>query len=220
MSKFELGEQKFITTLNEKGEKINEQEQLILSQKDAIAHNVLQIENLKKVQSQVIVRTNTIIDSVFIPFDNNWHDENFWDDDDLVQVNDSTFLVQVNDSTFINLDTLRQQYNLSRDVIYVPKTFSLIDEHYSIFGNVNKSGVLLDSLRFKNDLTLTIGMKSQGFLKKPLPIVLAKNSNPYFQTYSMQNVVIKNKLKFYDKKSFWFGFGLVSGFVGGVLINK
>lgn len=68
MQKFELGEQKFLTTINEKGETINEQEQLILSQKDAIAHNVLEIENLKKVQSQVIVKTNTIIDSVFYSF--------------------------------------------------------------------------------------------------------------------------------------------------------
>ena len=63
-------------------------------------------------------------------------------------------------------------------------------------------------------------MKSQGFLKKPKPIVLAKNSNPYFQTYSMQNVVIKNDLKWYDKKSTWLGIGIVGGFIGGILINN
>ena len=195
MQKFELGEQKFITTINDKGEKVNEQEQLILSQKDAIAHNVLEIENLKKVQSQVIVRTNTIIDSVFIPFDNSWQNE-----------------IQF-DSLIVTIDTLKEY-------IYVPKSFSLIDEHYSLFGNVNKSGVLIDSLRLDNALTLTIGMKSQGLLKKPKPIVLAKNSNPYFQTYSMQNVIIKNELKWYDKKSTWFGIGIVGGFIGGILINN
>jgi len=194
MQKFELGEQKFLTTINEKGEKINEQEQLILSQKDAIAHNVLELENLKKVQSQVIVKTNTIIDSVFIPFDDSWQDENQFD-------------------TIVHIDTIRQ-------FIYVPKTFSLIDEHYSLFGNVNKSGVLIDSLRLQNSLTLTIGMKSQGFLKKPKPIVIAKNSNPYFETYSMQNVIIRNDLKWYDKKSTWFGIGVIGGFVSGILINK
>ena len=195
MQKFELGEQKFITTINEKGEQINEQDQLILSQKDAIAHNVLQIENLKKVKSQVIVRTNTIIDSVFIPFDDSWQNENQFD------------------SLIGTIDTIK-------DYIYIPKSFSLIDEHYSLFGNVIKSGVLIDSLRLDNALTLTIGMKSQGFLKKPKPIVLAKNSNPYFQTYSMQNVVIKNDLKWYDKKSTWLGIGIVGGFIGGILINN
>ncbi len=194
MQKFELGEQKFLTTINEKGQTINEQEQLILSQKDAIAHNVLEIENLKKVQSQVIVKTNTIIDSVFIPFDDSWQDENKFDN-------------------IVHIDTIRQ-------FIYVPKKFSLIDEHYSLFGNVNKSGVLIDSLRLQNSLTLTIGMKSQGFLKKPKPIVLAKNSNPFFETYSMQNVIIRNDLKWYDKKSTWFSIGVIGGFVGGILINK
>ena len=70
MSKFELGEQKFITTLNEKGEKINEQEQLILSQKDAIAHNVLQIENFIKESY----------------FDNNYNEFIKWWDDTVVPV--------------------------------------------------------------------------------------------------------------------------------------
>ena len=196
MTKFELGEQKFLTTINEKGEQINEQEQLILSQKDALAHKVLELENLKKVKSQVIVKTNTIIDSVFIPFDSSWQNENQFD-------------------TILVYDTINME-----NIIFVPKTFSLVDEHYSIFGEVNKGGVLLDSMRFQNALTLTIGMKSQGIFKKPKPIVLAKNSNPYFQTYSMQNVVIKNELKWYDKKSTWFGVGLIGGFVGGVLINK
>ena len=64
-----LGEQVFIEKINVNGEKIIEQEQIILSQKDALAHNLLELEELKKVQSQVVIQTNTIIDSVFIPFD-------------------------------------------------------------------------------------------------------------------------------------------------------
>ena len=195
MQKFTLGEQKFVQSINEKGEIISEQEQLILSQKDAIAHSVLEIGDLKKIKSQVIVRTNTIIDSVFIPFDDSFQNENQWD------------------SLIVITDTLRE-------FIYVPKSFSLIDKHYSLFGNVNKSGVLIDSMRFNNELTLTIGMKSKGIFKKPQPLVIAKNSNPYFQTYSMQNVIIKNELKWYDKKSTWFGVGFGVGIVSGILIMK
>ena len=100
MTKFELGEQKFLTTINEKGEQINEQEQLILSQKDALAHKVLELENLKKVKSQVIVKTNTIIDSVFIPFDSSWQNENQFD-------------------TILVYDTINME-----NIIFVPKTFS------------------------------------------------------------------------------------------------
>ena len=36
----------------------------------------------------------------------------------------------------------------------------------------------------------------------------------------MQNVVIKNDLKWYDKKSTWLGIGIVGGFIGGILINN
>ena len=65
--KFKDTEQVFIEKLNNKGEKLAEQEQVILSQKDAIAHNLLEIDNLKQINSQVKVRTITKIDSVFIP---------------------------------------------------------------------------------------------------------------------------------------------------------
>ena len=93
-------------------------------------------------------------------------------------------------------------------------------DFYSISGNILKNGILLDSLRFDNKLSLTIGMKSQGLFKKPLPIVMAKNSNPFVETSSMQNIVIKNDLKWYDKKMTWFAVGVLSGFTSGLLINN
>ena len=65
--KFKDGEQVFVKKLNEKGEKIAEQDQIILSQNDAIAFNLLQIEDLKKIKSQVTIRTITKIDSVYVP---------------------------------------------------------------------------------------------------------------------------------------------------------
>ncbi len=48
--KFKDGEQYFIQKLNDNGERIAEQDQIILSQKDAIANNLLVIEDLKKVK--------------------------------------------------------------------------------------------------------------------------------------------------------------------------
>jgi hypothetical protein len=65
--KFKDGEQVFVEKLNKSGEKIAEQDQIILSQKDAIAYNLLEIDGLKKIKSQVTIRTVTKIDSVFIP---------------------------------------------------------------------------------------------------------------------------------------------------------
>ena len=65
--KFKDGEQFFTQKINENGEKIAEQDQIILTQKDAIANNLLVIEDLKKIKSQVTIKTITKIDSIFVP---------------------------------------------------------------------------------------------------------------------------------------------------------
>ena len=186
MSKFELKEQKYLETISENGNRIVEQEQIILSQTGAINNNLLEIKRLKEIKSQVIVNTITQIDSVFVPF-----------------VMDSTS----NDT--LGLD----------NYIIIPKRFSLAEKWYSINGSINKTGLLIDTLNFNNELSLTIGSKSQGLFKKPKPIVLVEYSNPYVSTTSMQNIVIKNELRFYDKKSFWFGVGVGTGVLLPILIK-
>jgi len=126
----------------------------------------------------------------------------------------------MDDSTLVNLDSLRAKYNEPRQVIYVPKKFSLSQNFYSLSGQIMKNGVMVDSLRFNNELSLTIGMKSQGLFKKPIPMVLAKNTNPFVETSSMQNIVIKNDLKWFDKKATWFAVGVLSGLTTGILLNN
>lgn len=185
--KFDLKEQKFLQTINEDGKFLAEQEQIILSQKDAIANNLLEISKLKKIKSQVIVSTITQIDSVFVPF--------------------------IVDSTIT--DTIR-----SDNYIIIPKKFSLDDKWYSIKGNILKNGLLIDTLSFNNQLTLTIGNKSQGLFKKTKPVVLIEYSNPYVKTRTMQNIIIKDDLRFYDKKSFWFGFGFIGGIGTAIMLKK
>ena len=187
MLNFELQEQRFLETISEDGTFLSEQSQIILSQKDAIDNHLLEIKNLKKIKSQVIVNTITKVDSVFIPF---------------------------------VLDSLIKDTLVLDNYIIVPKRFSLLDDWYSFDGTIKKGGVLLDSISFSNRLSLTIGSKSNGFFKKPKPIVLVEYSNPYVRTTSMQNIIIKDDLKFYDKKGFWYGFGIISGVGAAVIINK
>ena len=187
MLKFEIDEQRYLEAISEDGTFLAEQEQIILSQKDAINNHLLEIKNLKKIKSQVIVNTITKVDSVFIPF-----------------VSDTTIK-----------DTL-----LLDNYIFVPQKFSLLDDWYSFDGTIKKGGVLLDSISFNNKISLTIGNKSMGFFKKSKPIVLVEYSNPYVRTTAMQNIIIKDDLRFYDKKGFWYGFGVVSGIGVGILINK
>jgi hypothetical protein len=188
VTKLDFETQKFKETISENGCRIVEQEQLILSQKDALDLKILEVEKLKKVQSQVIVKTITQIDSVFIPFL-------------------ETDTIVLNQSDTINT------------YLKVPMDFSILNEWYKIKGYVNTKGINLDSLSFTNKMNITIGSKSQGLFKKPKPIVLITNENPYVNTISMQNVVIKNEIKWYNKKGLWFGVGVALGVAIPVIIK-
>ena len=183
MNHFKLKAQVFEEKVDENGRRIAEQEQIILTQEEALSNDVLMLNDFRKVQSQVQLTTRTKIDSVYIPYE------------------------------VVKTDT---------QVVYqcVDRKFQLITKDYSIFGNTLKDGVLLDSIYFDSKSTITIGYKSSGFLKKAQPIVEVRYDNPYMRTTAMQNVVIQEELKWYDKKKNWFGIGIGLGMVGTYLIMK
>jgi len=66
IAKFDLKEQAYLETIDENGNKLVHQEQIIMSQEQAISSGLLEIEELKKVSSQVSVVTNTIIDTIIV----------------------------------------------------------------------------------------------------------------------------------------------------------
>ena len=68
ISKLDVSNQYFKETLSSDSIKIASQKQIILSQKDAIRLGVLEVDNLKKVKSQVRTITKIKIDSVLIAF--------------------------------------------------------------------------------------------------------------------------------------------------------
>lgn len=193
ISKFELSEQKFLEIIDEKGKRVVEQEQVILSQSDAIDYNLLEIDRLKKVSAQVIVNTITQIDSIFIPF-----------------VEDIVLEADTNGN-----DTL-----VGESFISVPQRFSLSDEWYSLSGVVKSNGLLMDSISFNTEVKITIGDKSVGLFRKPQPVILLEYDNPYVSTTGLQNIVIKNELKWYDKKTTWFSVGVGVGLGTAILLSK
>lgn len=124
------------------------------------------------------------------------------------------------DTIFIAFtDTLRINDTIySKSDFDCLKHFNLSDKFFYINGNVLENGIKIDSLSFPNIATITIGEKRQGIFKKSLPIVEIKNSNPYIQPISLSNVVINNKKKTYQKKSFWFTIGTSLGFLGTLIL--
>lgn len=182
-SNYELKKQAFVDRIAKDGRRISEQEQIILSNKEAIYNDLLIMNDLNKLGSQVRIKTRTQIDSVFIPFE--------------VVKRDTQVVYQCFDKRFI-----------------------LVNDNYAIYGQSLKNGVLLDSLFFDTRATITIGNKSQGIFRKSKPVVQVAYDNPYIKTTSLENVVVKDELKWFDRKRNWLGIGIGLGLIGTYIIMK
>ena len=66
IAKFSLKEQAYLEQIDNEGNRLVEQEQIIMTQEQAISSGLLEIEKLKEVSSQVSVVTNTIIDTIIV----------------------------------------------------------------------------------------------------------------------------------------------------------
>lgn len=197
VSSLQAGEKFYKTKVLEDSSTIASQTQTILSQDEAIKLGLLKLEgDIKKVQSQVRQGQTINIDSVPIPFiPNNFADTSGW-----------MAKIRQGDSSKAVLDSL-----IANSII-VPKGFSLKNEWYSIDGKVKRDGLLMDSLKIKNESSVTIGWKNAGFLGlKKEPLVEIKNTNPYLSVTKMSNVVVKKKKGLLQNPIFWTGLGFLGG---------
>ena len=176
MALFDLKEQAYLETINENGERLIEQQQIIMSQDDAIASGLLEIEKLKEVNSQVSVVTNTIIDTIVVS----------------------------------HVDTVIQQIN-GNAYLKLPQQYSFNDDFMNFKAEINEVGLSVDNITIFNETTVTIGKEKQGLFKPLKPVVKIKNTNPYMNTMSVQNVVIEKKTNLIHDKRAW---GVVGIFIG------
>jgi len=181
ISKLHLTNQSFVEEKTKDKKTIVTQQQLILSQKDAIQNNLLALNGMKKVQSQVRIQSVFKVDSIFVPYTD-------------------TLIVEKTNYKYFG--------------------FSLNNDKYNITGKTKEDGILLDSISFNNNLNVTIGNKSRGFFRASEPIVKIEYQNPYVSTKSVENIIVKNEVKWYDKKGTWLTMGLIGGLVGGIFIMK
>ena len=90
--------------------------------------------------------------------------------------------------------------------------FNKKDDWFMLSGMVLKKGIRIDSLEFKNKLSITIGEKSNGLFKKNTPVTEVTNDNPYTSVSEMYNVHIeKGPKKFYQTTAFKIGIGVAGG---------
>lgn len=186
---FNLKEQVFKVTVDNKNREIIEQNQMILTQAQAIDSGVLENTRLKKIKSQVRVTSTAKIDTIFIPFEEDIKD---FDAEGLkdVMIDPGKYLL-------------------------LPKKFSKINQWYTIRGLVVKEGLKIDSIRVFNVQTITIGDKKlkglRNIFKRRIPTVEIINENPYISVTGLQNVVITKKKRWYQTTLIKIGAGFVIG---------
>jgi len=84
------------------------------------------------------------------------------------------------------------------DYMELPYTFEYNDTWNNLQVTIDALDITLDTMSMKNNFTITIGEKSNGWLKESTPIVEIKSDNPYTDVTSVKNVTIKKKNYFWS----------------------
>lgn len=192
LSEYQLKEKSFTVKRLHDSSTIVEQNQTILTQKEAIKLGLASLDNkMKQLQAQIRERSEVVIVDKLVPFiPSGWID--------------TTGLVRNEAGEVIRTDSLS-----------VPKEFKLNERWFRINGYVNKVGVNIDSLVIPNKTVMSIGYKG-GFLKKREAIVSITNENPYVNVIGLDNVVIKERRNILRNPLIMIPVGVVIGY----LINK
>lgn len=191
LSEYRLKEKAFEVKRLADSSTLSTQTQTIMSQKDAIALGLLELQkNMKEVQAQVKQKSEVIIVDKPVPYiPHGWAD--------------TSGLVKNEKGEVIR-----------RDSIAVPTRFKLNEKWFNIDGYVKKEGLKIDSLTIPNKTTLTLGYNKKGFLNLGREaVVTLKNDNPYLVVTGMDNIVVKKKKKFWQSPLFQIGLGVVGGYM-------
>lgn len=149
----DITNQKFKTELNKNKEKVTSQNQIILTQQQAIDNGLIEIKKLKKIKSKVRLVTNTKIDTVFIPYNR------------IVVDSSSTEPIQFRNyfdyqepKGWYSLSGYASQLGIGIDSLRVRNDYSIYiaDKKLNIFGKSNPEVLLLN----KNPYTETIQMQN------------------------------------------------------------
>lgn len=184
-------QQSFKNSINKFGQKVSEQEMLILEYDKRMEQQLLLNSKLKSLNSQIKMNFSTKINDIIASFNS-----------------DTNIVYIVND----NKDTTF--------CIREGTTFSDSTKWYSLSGLILRQGVKFNSIEINNSFTTNIGKrKPDGYFKlfkQSKQYVEIIQDNPYTNMKSMTSIEIKQDKKFYNTT--WFK--IACGFVAGAAVTK
>ncbi len=198
IAEYQLKEKQFTAKRLSDSSTIVEQSQTILSQKEAIKLGMAELDKkMRDLQVQVRQKSEVRVVDKLVPFI-----PDGWIDTTGVVLNGQGEIIR-------------------QDSISVPKRFQTNEKWFNIDGLVTKQGILIDSLSIPNKTTVTVGTKKTGFLGLGSEaVVTVKNDSPYVNVLGLDNIVIKNKKKWFQTTAFKVGVGIAVGFTLNNQLNK
>lgn len=203
---YQNSQQAFEAKKNELNQELATQNLNLLEKSKAVETLLLRNSELKSLVTQVRSKNETLIKDQMAHFTSN-------DKDNVVVVERP----DPNDTTNTKTETV--------EAIKVGTKFTLVDtgNWYSLGGEVKRNGILLDSIKVRNEFTVNIGEKKvkgiKGIFGKTEPVVEIRNNNPYTSTKEMYNIQFKPKpKKWYQTKVAAVGAGLVAGLLAPILL--
>jgi len=154
LSALNLENQSFKTEIQKNNDKLTSQDQIILTQKQAIDNGLIEIEKLKNIKSKVRIVTKTTIDTVFIPYtkvvkdtmllDKGYEYKNFFD--------------YVEPKGWYSLSGYASNLGIGIDSLNIKNDYSIYiaDKKLNLFGKSKPEVILLN----KNPYTETIQMNN------------------------------------------------------------
>lgn len=108
----------------------------------------------------------------------------------------------------IKHDTILLKDTIPAD--FKPISFSEISADYALFGSIQPTFMVVDSLKIPNTQSILVGEKKLGWFKTEKRVEVT-NSNPLIQTTNLGSFAINEKKKWYQTAAFKFGVGVVAG---------
>lgn len=191
----------YVTKTNKLGETVNLQQTLIFDRDKSIEKELAKNSELEKINTQINITTDTKINNILVKYSGN--------------VTTGSVVIKYVDSSGTNKDS-------TADCIAVGTKFSDSTKWYALNGMITKTGVNISSLSSVDSTTYNLGMQRRsglkGYFQNWDPTLEVIHSNPYVKTKSLQNITLKDKPKWYEKKLVWGGAGLTLGIIGTVFL--
>lgn len=104
----------------------------------------------------------------------------------------------------------------SSSYLRLPYTVEFGDSLYFLKFSQTLAGSRIDSLRIWDKSQIILANRKRGFFKRSEPVLYFENQNRYISSVNTQNLTIKYKPPFYERR--WFNFAL--GGVSGILLYR